>query len=76
VATAAHDVLVPILIQISDPECLDAGVASVEAETKSRYNYWRPITAILLADSEGNPDTSADPAWEPLETTPPARSMT
>jgi hypothetical protein len=40
-------------------------------ETKYHYNYWRPQTAIQLAASDGNPDTIADPAWEPLDPTPP-----
>ena len=31
---------------------------------------WRPLTAITLADTDGNPDTVADPAWLPLVTTP------
>jgi hypothetical protein len=31
---------------------------------------WRPVTAIPLADSDGNPDTTADPAWLPLINTP------
>lgn len=31
---------------------------------------WRPITAIDLADTDGNPATSADPSWVPLLTTP------
>ena len=31
---------------------------------------WRPITAINLGDTDGNPATIADPAWEPLVTTP------
>lgn len=33
--------------------------------------YWRPITAIHLADTDGNPATAPDPAWTPLATTPP-----
>jgi hypothetical protein len=40
-------------------------------ETKSHYNYWRPVTAIQTAETDGNPDTSADPTWTPLVTTPP-----
>jgi hypothetical protein len=32
---------------------------------------WRPITAINLADTDGNPATVADPTWVPLLTTPP-----
>jgi hypothetical protein len=31
---------------------------------------WRPVTAIPLADTDGNPDTAADPAWLPLINTP------
>ena len=31
---------------------------------------WRPVTSIPLADTDGNPDTSAEPGWEPLVTTP------
>jgi hypothetical protein len=35
------------------------------------YGYWRPITAINLADTDGNPATVADPTWTPLLVTPP-----
>lgn len=35
------------------------------------YPYWRPVSAIRLADTDGNPATAADPTWTPLETTPP-----
>jgi hypothetical protein len=40
---------------------------------RAKYDYglWRPITAINLADSDGNPATIADPNWTPLLTTPP-----
>ena len=31
---------------------------------------WRPLTAITLADTDGNADTAPDPAWLPLITTP------
>jgi len=40
-------------------------------DTKYHYNYWRPVTAIRAADTDGNPRTSADPTWTPLVTTPP-----
>jgi hypothetical protein len=33
---------------------------------KYRYGYWRPITAIMLADTDGNPATDPDPSWMPL----------
>jgi hypothetical protein len=39
--------------------------------TKYDYGYWRPITAINLADTDGNPATIADPNWVPLLTNPP-----
>ncbi len=31
---------------------------------------WRPVTAIPLAETDGNPDTMADPDWLPLVNTP------
>jgi hypothetical protein len=34
------------------------------------YGLWRPITAINLADTDGNPATSPDPNWVPLVATP------
>jgi hypothetical protein len=40
-------------------------------ETKDHYRFWRPITAIRLAGSDGNPWTTADPTWTPLSPTPP-----
>jgi hypothetical protein len=33
---------------------------------KYARNFWRPITAIRRADADGNPATTADPAWTPL----------
>ena len=38
---------------------------------KAYWSFWRPITAIRLADTDGNPATEADPAWAPLFATPP-----
>jgi hypothetical protein len=40
---------------------------------KCKYidGLWRPITAIQLADTDGNPLTEADPNWAPLLATPP-----
>ena len=40
-------------------------------ETKYLYNFWRPITAIQMAATDGNPNTDADPTWTPLVATPP-----
>jgi hypothetical protein len=39
-------------------------------ESKVHYNFWRPITAIRLGDSDGNDRTAGDPAWTPYITTP------
>jgi hypothetical protein len=39
-------------------------------ETKYHYNFWRPITAIQLGDTDGNPNTVPDPNWEPLINNP------
>jgi hypothetical protein len=47
----------------------DGYIASMNA--KYHYNYWRPETAIRLADSDGNPHTIGDPGWMPLDPTPP-----
>src|SRR5438046_2035290 len=47
----------------------DAYIASLDS--KFAYNFWRPITAIRNAASDGNDLTTADPGWEPLLTTPP-----
>ncbi|MGY4960569.1 vanadium-dependent haloperoxidase [Streptomyces sp. 900105245] len=40
-------------------------------DAKLHYASWRPITAIRLADTDGNPATTAEPGWEPLLVTPP-----
>jgi len=41
-------------------------------QEKKRWSFWRPVTAIPLADTDGNPATGADPAWTPLRTTAPS----
>jgi hypothetical protein len=47
----------------------DAGIACWA--DKARWLFWRPVTAIHEAATDGNPATAADPAWLPLVTTPP-----
>lgn len=42
----------------------DAGIACYDS--KFFYQAWRPITAIRNANKDGNPDTTADPAWQSL----------
>src|SRR6202790_1810002 len=34
-------------------------------DAKYTYNFWRPVTAIRAAATDGNPDTAADPNWLP-----------
>jgi len=46
----------------------DAGI--VAWDCKYAYNFWRPITAVANADSDGQPDTAPDPSWSPLLVTP------
>jgi hypothetical protein len=40
-------------------------------DAKLLYGFWRPISAINLADTDGNPRTIADTTWVPLLVTPP-----
>jgi VCPO second helical-bundle domain len=37
---------------------------------KRLFAFWRPVTAIRKAETDGNPDTSPDPTWLPLRPTP------
>jgi hypothetical protein len=47
----------------------DAVIAFYDA--KYVFRFWRPVTAIRAAGVDGNPDTTADPAWAPLSNTAP-----
>jgi hypothetical protein len=38
---------------------------------KAHWGFWRPTTAIQLADTDGNDATEADPAWTALGAVPP-----
>jgi hypothetical protein len=38
---------------------------------KRHFAFWRPVTAIRKADTDGNPRTAPDPAWLSLRPTPP-----
>jgi membrane-associated phospholipid phosphatase len=42
----------------------DSAIAFYDA--KYTYRLWRPVTAVRLADSDGNPNTAGDPNWLPL----------
>jgi hypothetical protein len=53
---------------------IDMSVADAEISVwhaKYVHGLWRPITAINLADTDGNPATSADTTWVPMIATPP-----
>lgn len=47
----------------------DGFIAGFDA--KYTHRFWRPVTAIHAAASDGNPRTQADPSWQPFMTTPP-----
>lgn len=47
----------------------DAAISAWNA--KYVTNYWRPVTAIQNADTDGNANTAKDATWTPLLTTPP-----
>jgi hypothetical protein len=51
-----------------DATVADGVIALYDAKYADRL--WRPIAAIRGADSDGNPATTADPAWTPLAKTP------
>lgn len=47
----------------------DSAVACFE--TKYHFNFWRPVTAIREAHTDGNPSTAPDPRWLSAVFTPP-----
>ena len=48
----------------------DSAIAFYDA--KYTFQLWLPVTAIRMADADGNPMTVADPNWLPLAGTTPA----
>ena len=56
------------LFALANMAMADAFITSWDS--KVFYNFWRPLTAIRLADTDGNPNTAPDPAWQPLINTP------
>src|SRR5262249_20609244 len=46
----------------------DAYIAVFDA--KYHYNFWRPITAIRNADTDGNAATDREATWRPIDDTP------
>jgi hypothetical protein len=39
---------------------------AVNFESKYHYNFWRPVSAVALAATDGNPNTTAGAGWEVL----------
>ena len=73
VSSSLRDLAARHQLDISDSARLFAAVAMSAADgvitswdSKLEYGFWRPITAIQLADTDGNPDTLPDPGWLPL----------
>lgn len=40
-------------------------------DEKYEHRFWRPVTAIHAAATDGNPQTQPDATWQPLLATPP-----
>ncbi|GAA3935629.1 vanadium-dependent haloperoxidase [Actinoplanes auranticolor] len=58
------------MLAMADVSTADAMISCYQQ--KRRWSFWRPVTAIPLADTDGNPATAADPAWTPLRVTAPS----
>lgn len=56
------------LFALANIAAMDSFVAVFDA--KYEYTFWRPITAIRRADSDGNDATEPAPLWLPLLETP------
>jgi membrane-associated phospholipid phosphatase len=50
----------------SDLNLTFADTAIAFYDAKYTYQLWRPVTAIRLADTDGNPATIGNPTWNPL----------
>ena len=56
------------LLALANLASVDAAMTSWQAKTQ--YNFWRPITAIQLGDTDGNRATVGDSNWQPFIATP------
>ncbi|WP_431965208.1 vanadium-dependent haloperoxidase [Actinacidiphila sp. bgisy160] len=57
------------LFAAANSAATDAVITTWDA--KLHYGSWRPLTAVQLAGTDGNPATEPDPQWQPLLVTPP-----
>ncbi|MDG4823752.1 vanadium-dependent haloperoxidase [Asanoa sp. WMMD1127] len=48
----------------------DAGIAARDSKFLTPVDLWRPVTAIQLASTDGNPNTAPDSTWLPLGPSP------
>ncbi|MBX3434668.1 MAG: phosphatase PAP2 family protein [Pirellulales bacterium] len=53
-----------LLFAMASVAMADAAIAAWDV--KFTDDFWRPIAGIREADTDGNPDTIADPTWIPL----------
>jgi hypothetical protein len=58
------------LLAMADLAAVDTMIACYQH--KFEWSFWRPVTAIPLADTDANPATAADPGWAPLRITHPS----
>jgi hypothetical protein len=58
------------MFAMADIAAVDTLVACYQE--KKSWSFWRPVTAIPLADADGNPATVADADWTPLRVTAPS----
>jgi membrane-associated phospholipid phosphatase len=66
-AAVAHNLTVPEsarLFALLNLTLADSAIAFYD--TKYTYLFWRPVTAIRAADTDGNSQTVGDPNWLPL----------
>jgi hypothetical protein len=49
---------------VTDVARADAHIACYNE--KKAWNFWRPVTAIRQAATDGNPNTTANPFWTPM----------
>jgi hypothetical protein len=65
-AAQAHNLRTPDsarLFALLNLSLADGVIAFYDA--KYTYNFWRPVTAIRAAGTDGNPETLANPGWLP-----------
>jgi hypothetical protein len=56
------------MFALANLSAADAAIGAWDA--KVYFNFWRPITAIRYADTDGNAATIEDSTWTPFTTTP------